>query len=88
MGARYRRTAVELELAERTARAKAEKHASESAKLRAEIPEIEAEIARFTTERAALEKDLNWERQNYDELFKRSELRNAGRQKVGRDDDE
>lgn len=88
MFARYRKEAVELTAAERASRAKVDKHAEAGAKLRVEIPEIEAHILQLTQERTALEKDLNWERQNYDELFKRNELRHAGRHPVDRDEDE
>jgi len=88
MFARYRRIAVELELQERSARAKAEKHAEVAAKLRLEIPEIEAEIEKYKGERAALEKDLNWERENCSELTKRYELRHTGRQSVDRTEED
>ena len=88
MFARYRKMAVELEKAERATRAKADKHAEAAQKLGAEIPEIEAEIETLKGERAALEKDLNWERANFDELSKRDELRHVGRQQVNREEDD
>lgn len=85
MFARYRRTAAELEKDERASRTKADKHAAAAEKLRAEIPEMEADIEKQQEERSGLEKDLKWERDNFDELSKRYELRHVGRQQVDRD---
>ena len=85
--ARYRRASVELDMEERAIGTKAEEHKEVAEKLRAEIPVIETEIGRQQKERAGLEKDLNWERDNFDELSKRHELRHVGRQQVDREGD-
>jgi TolA-binding protein len=81
----YRLAAVELVRLQHAAAQEANALVQRVDQLKAEIPMLEAAMAQLEQERANINKELDWERQNFDELSKRHKLRHVGRQKLDRD---